>query len=79
MTAQDYAALSVSLLTIGGAFVAMTRWLVKHYLQELKPNGGSSLRDEQTRQGETIMRLESRIDEIYLILLENPTARRGKK
>jgi hypothetical protein len=72
MTAQDYAALSVSLLTIGGAFVAMTRWLVKHYLQELKPNGGSSVKDQ-------VNRLESRIDEIYLILLENPTPRRGKK
>jgi hypothetical protein len=72
MTAQDYAALSVSLITIGGAFIAMTRWLVKHYLQELKPNGGSSVKDQ-------VNRLESRIDEIYLILLENPTARRGKK
>jgi hypothetical protein len=72
MTAQDYAALSVSLITIGGTFVAMTRWLVKHYLAELKPNGGSSVKDQ-------VNRLESRIDEIYLILLENPTARRGKK
>jgi len=72
MTAVDYAALAVSLITIGGAFVAMTRWLVKHYLAELKPNGGSSVKDQ-------VNRLESRIDEIYLILLENPTARRGKK
>jgi hypothetical protein len=72
MTAQDYAALSVSLITIGGAFIAMTRWLVKHYLQELKPNGGSSVKDQ-------VNRLESRIDEIYLILLENPTGRRGSK
>ena len=61
MTAQDYAALSVSLLTIGGAFVAMTRWLVKHYLQELKPNGGSSVKDQ-------VNRLEKRVDEIYLLL-----------
>ena len=61
MTAQDYAALSVSLITIGGAFVAMTRWLVKHYLQELKPNGGSSVKDQ-------VNRLEKRVDEIYLLL-----------
>jgi hypothetical protein len=61
MTAQDYAALAVSLLTIGGAFVAMTRWLVKHYLQELKPNGGSSVKDQ-------VNRLEKRVDEIYLLL-----------
>jgi hypothetical protein len=61
MTAQDYAALSVSLITIGGTFIAMTRWLVKHYLQELKPNGGSSVKDQ-------VNRLEKRVDEIYLLL-----------
>jgi hypothetical protein len=72
MTAQDYAALAVSLLTIGGAFIAMTRWLVKHYLAELKPNGGSSVKDQ-------VNRLESRIDEIYSILLDTQSTRRGKK
>jgi hypothetical protein len=72
MTAQDYAALTVSLITIGGAFVAMTRWLVKHYLAELKPNGGSSVKDQ-------VNRLESRIDEIYSILLDTQSTRRGKK
>jgi hypothetical protein len=69
MNALDWAALSVSIITILGGFTAAIRWLVKHYLAELKPNGGSSLRDEQTRQGETIKRLESRIDEIYSLLL----------
>ena len=64
MTAQDYAALAVSLLTIGGAFIAMTRWLVKHYLQELKPNGGSSVKDQ-------VNRLEKRLDEVYSLLLSN--------
>jgi hypothetical protein len=72
MTAQDYAALTVSLITIGGAFIAMTRWLVKHYLAELKPNGGSSVKDQ-------VNRLESRIDEIYSILLDSQSTRRGKK
>jgi hypothetical protein len=69
MTAQDYAALAVSLLTIGGAFVAMTRWLVKHYLQELKPNGGSSVKDQ-------VNRLELRIDEIYSLLVSNNARRK---
>jgi len=40
VSVQDWAALAVSLLTIASAFVAVTRWLVKHYLAELKPNGG---------------------------------------
>ena len=69
MTAQDYAALTVSLLTIGGAFIAMTRWLVKHYLQELKPNGGSSVKDQ-------VNRLEKRLDEVYSLLLSNSDRRK---
>jgi hypothetical protein len=69
MTAQDYAALIVSLLTIGGAFIAMTRWLVKHYLQELKPNGGSSVKDQ-------VNRLEKRLDEVYSLLLSNSDRRK---
>jgi len=69
MTAQDYAALAVSLLTIGGAFIAMTRWLVKHYLQELKPNGGSSVKDQ-------VNRLEKRLDEVYSLLLSNSDRRK---
>jgi hypothetical protein len=69
MTAQDYAALAVSLLTIGGAFIAMTRWLVKHYLQELKPNGGSSVKDQ-------VNRLEKRLDEVYSLLLSNNDRRK---
>jgi hypothetical protein len=69
MNALDWAALAVSSITILGGFLAAVRWLVKHYLAELKPNGGTSLRDEQNRQGETIKRLESRVDEIYSLLL----------
>jgi hypothetical protein len=69
MNALDWAALAVSIITILGGFVAAVRWLVKHYLSELKENGGSSLRDEQNRQGETIKRLESRVDEIYRLLV----------
>jgi hypothetical protein len=69
MNALDWAALAVSIITILGGFVAAVRWLVKHYLAELKPNGGTSLRDEQNRQGDTIKRLESRVDEIYSLLL----------
>jgi len=69
MNALDWAALAVSIITILGGFTAAVRWLVKHYLAELKPDGGTSLRDEQNRQGETIKRLESRVDEIYSLLL----------
>jgi hypothetical protein len=48
MTATNWAGLIVSLIAIVSAFAGSVRWLVKHYLYELKPNSGSSMRDELT-------------------------------
>ena len=62
MTPQDYAALAVAVMTLLGGFSAAVRWLVKHYLNELKPNSGSSLKD-------SVSRLERQVEEIYRILL----------
>jgi hypothetical protein len=62
MTASDWAALAVSIFTIVAGFTAAVRWLVKHYLSELRPNSGSSLRD-------SVDRLEERVDRIYEMLL----------
>lgn len=70
MTVMNWAGLAVATSTLVGSLVATVRFLVNHYLKELKPNGGSSLRDEQNRQGDTIKRLESRIDSIYELLVE---------
>jgi hypothetical protein len=69
MTASDWAGLAVAVTTLMGSLAIGVRFLVKHYLSELKPNGGSSLRDEQNRQGDTISRLEERVDEIYRLLV----------
>lgn len=38
--------------------IGMVKWLVKHYLSELVPNSGSSIKDQ-------INRLEQRQHEIY--------------
>ena len=48
MSPQNWASLIVSIVAIIGAFAGSVRWLVKHYLYELKPNSGSSMRDELT-------------------------------
>jgi len=61
MTAQDMAVLAVAATTVIGSFIGSVRWLVKHYLNELKPNSGSSLRDE-------ISELRGRVDTILRIL-----------
>jgi hypothetical protein len=69
MNVEQWVGLSVGIATLIGAAAMGVRHLVKYYLAELKPNSGSSMRDEQTRQGESIKRLENRVDEIYRLLL----------
>ena len=46
MTPTEWAGLAVAIITLVAAFAGLVRWLVKHYLYELKPNGGSSLKDK---------------------------------
>ena len=63
MSSTEWAALAVAVATIVASFAGSVRWLVKHYLEELKPNGGSSVKDQ-------VNRLETRVDQIYLLLCE---------
>ena len=62
MSTQDYAALAVAIVTVLGGVTAMLSFLVRHYLAELKPNSGSSMKD-------AVNRLETRVDKIYELLL----------
>lgn len=63
MQVQDYATVAVAVMTIIGGFAGAVRWMVKHYLNELKPNGGSSIKD-------SVARLEERIDDLYKLIAE---------
>ena len=63
MTASNWAGLIVAIIAMVSAFAGSVRWLVKHYLYELKPNGGGSVKDQ-------VNRLEERVDQIYLLLCE---------
>jgi hypothetical protein len=49
--------------TLAGGIITIIRFLVKHYLNELRPNGGSSIKDQ-------VNRLETRVDKIYDLLME---------
>ena len=63
MQAQDYATIAVAVCTVIGALFTALRWIVKHYLAELKPNSGSSLRD-------SLDRLEKRVDDLFKLVAE---------
>ena len=64
MTPQDWAALILSVLSILAIFAGGIKWLVKHYLNELKPNSGSSLKDSVTR-------LEEKADKMFDMMIEH--------
>jgi len=63
MTAVDYATISVAIIAIITAFAGGVKWLVKHFLFELKPNGGSSLKD-------SVIRLEEKVEILYQMMLQ---------
>ena len=62
MTPNEWAGIAVAVTTLAGTLAIVVRHLVKYYLSELRPNGGSSLRD-------SIDRLERQVEEIYSILI----------
>jgi len=63
MTLSDYVAVVVGILSVTASFLAALKWLIKHYLAELKPNGGGSMNDR-------LARVEAQIDQIYQTLLQ---------
>jgi hypothetical protein len=44
MTPTNWASLIVAGIAVVTAFAGTIRWMVKHYLYELRPNGGDSLK-----------------------------------
>ena len=79
MTPANWAALIVSIISIATAFAGIVRWLVKHYLNELKPNGGSSIKDSVCRLEEDHKRLADKVDHMYDILIDFIANQNAKK
>lgn len=61
MSAGDAAAWAVAVVSILGGMASYTQFMIKHYLKELRPNGGSSMKDQ-------VNRLEARVDTIIDLL-----------
>lgn len=55
MTPADWAGLAVAVTTLISALAMGVKHLTKHYLSELKPNGGSSIKDK-------VNHLEEKVD-----------------
>jgi hypothetical protein len=63
VTTANWAGLIVSIIAIVTAFAGSVRWLVKHFLYELRPNGGSTLKD-------SVLRLEEKVEILHTLVME---------
>jgi hypothetical protein len=81
MTFTDWAQLILVILSILGIVAGGIRFLVKHYFSEMKaelrPNSGSSLKDQVTRlelrvnEADVTRRdMDRKLDKMYSILIE---------
>ena len=61
MTANELVAFGVGVCAIASSLLLGLRWVVKSYLSELKPNSGSSMKDQ-------ISRLEQRVDDLFVLI-----------
>ena len=68
MTAQDWAGLILTVLSILGVIGVGARWIIMKYveqiLSELKPNSGSSMKDQVTR-------LEDKMDKVFDMMIDH--------
>lgn len=73
MTIPDWATtISGALALLAGIWTVhrfITRSLIRDYLSELRPNGGSSMKDKVTSIETKVNKLESRVDQIYVLLI----------
>ena len=61
MTPNDFVAIAVGVSALLTSLLLALRWVIKSYLAELKPNSGSSMKDQLTR-------LEQRVDDLFSIM-----------
>jgi hypothetical protein len=64
MSVSDWATTISGFLAVAVAAGASIRWVIKHYLVELKPNSGSSMNDRLTR-------VEAKLEIIYDLITKD--------
>ena len=64
MSVADWSTTISGVLAVTVAAGASIRWIIKHYLIELKPNSGSSMNDRLTR-------VEAKLEIIYDLITKD--------
>jgi hypothetical protein len=79
MSLPDWATTASGVIAILASFWAIHRFitkaLIRDYLSELKPNGGSSVKDKVNDIDMRQQRLETRVDQIYFLIVTDKKAK----
>jgi hypothetical protein len=68
MTPNEWVGLAVGACAIASSILLVLRWVIKSYLQELKPNGGSSIKDSISRLELQSSQLQKRVDDLFALI-----------
>jgi hypothetical protein len=68
MTAGEWAGFGAGVIAVLSGGLIGLRFLVKGWLNELRPNSGSSIKDAIDRIDERSSRLEQRVDDLFILI-----------
>jgi hypothetical protein len=68
MTPTEWAGFGAGVMAVLSGGLVGLRFLVKGWLNELRPNSGSSIKDAVNRIDERSSRLEQRVDDLFILI-----------
>ena len=68
MTPTEWAGFGAGVIAVLSGGLVGLRFLVKGWLNELRPNSGSSIKDAVDRIDQRSSRLEQRVDDLFVLI-----------
>jgi len=68
MTPTEWAGFGAGVMAVLSGGLVGLRFLVRGWLNELRPNSGSSIKDAVNRIDERSLRLEKRVDDLFVLI-----------
>ena len=71
MTPTEWAGFGAGVMAVLSGGLVGLRFLVKGWLNELRPNSGSSIKDAVDRIDQRSSRLEKRVDDLFVLITKS--------
>jgi hypothetical protein len=68
MTPAEWAGFGAGVMAVLSGGLVGLRFLVRGWLNELRPNSGSSMKDAVDRIDQRSLRLEKRVDDLFVLI-----------